>query len=74
MWVSSARAFFVEEVLFFMKIRKSIKVILINPRDEIVLVRVDDPRIIDANGKYNGIFWNLVGEASEDGRLQKKLH
>ena len=33
---------FVEEVLFFMKIRKSIKVILINPRDEIVLVRIGD--------------------------------
>jgi hypothetical protein len=39
-----------------MKIRKSIKVILINPRYEIVLVRADDPRIVDENGKYNGQF------------------
>jgi ADP-ribose pyrophosphatase YjhB (NUDIX family) len=55
-----------------MKIRKSIKVILINPRDEIVLVRVDDPRVVDASGKYNGIFWNLVGGALEDGETPKK--
>lgn len=48
-----------------MKIRKSIKVILINPKDEIVLVRVDDPRIVDVNGKCNGSFWNLVGGALE---------
>ena len=53
-----------------MKIRKSIKVILINPRDEIVLVRVDDPRIVDVNGKCNGSFWNLVGKMV---KLQKKL-
>ena len=39
-----------------MKIRKSIKVILVNPRNEIVLVLVDDPRIVDENGKYNGHF------------------
>ena len=57
-----------------MKIRKSIKVILVNPRNEIVLVRVDDPRIVDASGKYNGPFWNLVGGALEDGETPKKLH
>ena len=55
-----------------MKIRKSIKVILINPRDEIVLVRVDDPRIVDVNGKCNGSFWNLVGGALEDGETPKE--
>ena len=40
--------------------------------DEIVLVRVDDPRIIDANGKCNGSFWNLVGGALEDGETPKE--
>jgi 8-oxo-dGTP pyrophosphatase MutT (NUDIX family) len=55
-----------------MKIRKSIKVILVNPRDEIVLVLVDDPRIVDVNGKYNGPFWNLVGGALEDGETPKE--
>ena len=55
-----------------MKIRKSIKVILVNPRNEIVLVLVDDPRIVDENGKYNGQFWNLVGGALEDGETPKE--
>ena len=55
-----------------MKIRKSIKVILINPRDEIVLVCADDPKIVDVNGKYNGPFWNLVGGALEDGETPKE--
>ena len=55
-----------------MKIRKSIKVILVNPRNEIVLVLVDDPRIVDENGKCNGSFWNLVGGALEDGETPKE--
>ena len=40
--------------------------------DEIVLVRIGDPRIVDVNGKCNGSFWNLVGGALEDGETPKE--
>ena len=35
-------------------------------------MRVDDLRIVDVNGKYNGPFWNLVGGALEDGETPKE--
>ena len=35
-------------------------------------MRIDDPRIVDVNGKYNDSFWNLVGGALEDGETPKE--
>lgn len=48
-------------------IRKSIKIILINNKKELLLLSTDDKKIKNSNGKYNGKFWQLVGGKIENG-------
>ena len=42
-------------------IRSSIKVILLNDKDELLLMCADDPKTTSADGKYLGKFWFTVG-------------
>lgn len=48
-------------------VRNSIKIILLNEQKELLLLAVDDKGIKNAEGKYNGRFWNLVGGKLEEG-------
>lgn len=42
-------------------VRNSVKVILLNKANEILLACADDPTITTVEGKYNGRFWFPVG-------------
>jgi hypothetical protein len=42
-------------------IRNSIKIILLNPKNQILLIGIDDHSITDTNGNYNGKFWQMIG-------------
>ncbi len=48
-------------------IRVSVKVILLNDQDELLLLHANDPKITQTDGKYNGPFWFLVGGEIEKG-------
>lgn len=50
-----------------MKIRNSIKAILLNEKNELLLIYTDDKNIKNKNDKYNGGFWQMVGGKIEDG-------
>lgn len=50
-----------------MKIRNSIKSVLLNEKNELLLVHTDDKNIKNKNGKYNGGFWQMIGGKIEDG-------
>lgn len=50
-----------------MKIRNSIKAILLNEKNELLLVYTEDKNIKNKNGKYNGGFWQMIGGKIEDG-------
>ena len=50
-----------------MEIRNSIKIILLNPQNEILLIGIDDHSIKNKNGSYNGRFWQMIGGKIEDG-------
>ena len=44
-----------------LQVRTSVKVLLLNDQDEILLLCADDPKTTGTDGKYNGPFWFLVG-------------
>jgi 8-oxo-dGTP pyrophosphatase MutT (NUDIX family) len=48
-------------------IRNSVKIILINDKDELLLMCADDPKTTSAKGEYHGKFWFLVGGEIENG-------
>lgn len=48
-------------------IRNSVKVILLNDRNEILLMCADDPKTVSVNGKYYGRFWFPIG-----GKIKEK--
>jgi 8-oxo-dGTP pyrophosphatase MutT (NUDIX family) len=48
-------------------IRNSIKVLLLNDNNELLLMSVDDPKTTTVEGKYNGRFWDLIGGEIEPG-------
>ena len=48
-----------------MQTRHSVRIILINDADEVLLMRGDDPNITDLNGKPRGPFWFLIGGGAE---------
>ena len=50
-----------------MEIRNSIKIILLNSKNELLLICTDDKSIKNSEGKYNGKFWQLVGGKIEEG-------
>lgn len=49
-----------------MKIRNSIKAILLNEKSELLLVYTDDKNI-KGNREYNGGFWQMIGGKIEEG-------
>ena len=50
-----------------MKIRNSIKIILLNSKKEILLISVDDKSITNKDKSYNGRFWQMIGGKIEEG-------
>ncbi len=48
-------------------VRTSVKVLLLNDKNELLLLCADDPKTTAVDGKYNGPFWFLVGGQIEDG-------
>ena len=48
-------------------IRNSIKLILLNEKNELLLMGTDDRSIKNSDGSYNGRFWQLIGGKIEDG-------
>ncbi|MFR1179173.1 MAG: NUDIX domain-containing protein [Bacilli bacterium] len=53
--------------ILFIKTRNSIKTILLNEKNELLLVYTDDKNIRNETEKYNGGFWQMVGGKIEDG-------
>ncbi len=54
-----------------MNIRNSIKIILLNPKNEILLISIDDKSITNKDKSYNGKFWQMIGGKIEDGEDMK---
>ena len=50
-----------------MKEHKSIRILLINKKKELLLMKASDPSTTRTDGKYNGDFWFLVGGEREEG-------
>ena len=48
-------------------VRNSIKIILLNEKNELLLMGTDDKSIKSSDGKYNGRFWQLIGGKIEEG-------
>jgi len=48
-------------------VRHSIKIILLNEADELLLMRVDDPQTRAVGKDYKGPFWNMIGGQIEAG-------
>lgn len=48
-------------------IRKSVKILLINEKNELLLMCADDPMVTSSDGKYHGRFWFTVGGQIEEG-------
>ena len=47
------------------KIRKSVKVILLNHKNELLLLHVEDPSTTEIDGTYHGSFWHMIGGEME---------
>lgn len=47
--------------------RMSMRVILLNAKNELLLLKADDPNTTTTSGRYNGPFWFLVGGGIEPG-------
>ncbi len=50
-----------------MKRHSSVRIILLNSKNELLLMCADDPKTTTLKGKYNGRFWYTVGGQIEDG-------
>ena len=48
-------------------IRNSVKLILLNRNNELLLMRTDDEEIKNKDGSFNGCFWQMVGGGIEEG-------
>lgn len=46
-------------------VRNSVKIILLNREDKLLLMNTDDKGIKDADGQYSGRFWQLIGGSME---------
>ena len=49
------------------KVRNSVKIILLNNQKELLLMGTDDKSITNSDGSYNGKFWQLIGGKIENG-------
>jgi 8-oxo-dGTP pyrophosphatase MutT (NUDIX family) len=50
-----------------LRIRNSVKIILLNEKNDILLICADDPKTTTPDGKYHGKFWFPVGGEIEEG-------
>jgi 8-oxo-dGTP pyrophosphatase MutT (NUDIX family) len=48
-------------------IRSSVKVLLLNDKDELLLICADDPKTTTVDGEYHGKFWFPIGGEIEKG-------
>lgn len=48
-------------------VRNSVKIVLLDSENKVLLIGMDNKNIKSANGEYNGKFWNLVGGKIEEG-------
>ena len=55
-----------------LRIRNNVKIILLNEKNEILLMYADDPKTTTPDGKYHGKFWFLVGGEIEEGESIEK--
>ncbi len=46
-------------------VRQSVRIILLNDANEVLLICIDDPKTKSIGGQYEGIFWVLIGGAME---------
>jgi len=44
-----------------LQVRNSIKVLLLNDDNELLLICIDDPQTTTVKGEYHGRFWDLIG-------------
>jgi 8-oxo-dGTP pyrophosphatase MutT (NUDIX family) len=52
--------------------RKSMRVILLNEQNEVLLLKVDDPHVAERDGVNRGPHWFLVGGAIEEGETPEE--
>lgn len=45
----------------------SIRIVLLNQRNELLLMKAEDPSTTEIDGTYNGPFWFLIGGQIEEG-------
>ena len=50
-----------------MKLRRSVRVILLNDKNEMAMLLARDDKTCNKNGKFNGKFWYMVGGGIEPG-------
>lgn len=55
-----------------MDIRNSIKIVLLNQSNQLLLIGIDDKNITESSGKYNGKFWQLIGGKIEEGETTEQ--
>ena len=54
------------------EVRNSVKLILLNEKNELLLMSTDDKGIQGKSGNYNGRFWQMVGGKIEEGETLKE--
>ena len=54
------------------EIRNSVKLILLNENNELLLMSTDDKGIQGKEGNYNGRFWQMVGGKIEEGETLRE--
>ena len=54
------------------KVRNSVKLILLNENNELLLMSTDDKGIQGKEGKYNGRFWQMIGGKIENGETLRE--
>lgn len=55
-----------------LKVRNSVKLILLNENNELLLMSTDDKGIQGKEGNYNGKFWQIVGGKIEEGETLRE--
>lgn len=53
-------------------LRNSVKIVLLNAKQELLLMRVEDPHSYSVDGAYTGAFWSMVGGGIEPGETPLK--